>query len=303
MNIAGRRPLFPALLRLAATAAVSVLMLAHGSLLQAQVIPKKIAVYTDSIGDGGNVGGDPTSGSGNPHGVVSQYASYPAHGASPSLYDLAWRIFGASGASSYDAQQFGGSTLTGMVNGYKPDFATGGQQPAFGGLTLVQHAAAVQADTVIIHLGGNDRAAQGVNSPADRTAVVAYLIGMIGKQLAADGRRLVVVEQPYIVPEDAWASFPNAKKPGEDNYYTPEDINGMVSWYQDHMPALGSGINAGVAEVNAHYPGFAIRSNYWSDGTVAMNPGATHEGLHPTLATHSAIAAAVAADVKAFRGW
>ncbi|CAN7408987.1 hypothetical protein [Acidovorax sp. LjRoot117] len=301
MNIAQRRPLLPALLRLAATAAVSVLLLAHGSLLHAQVIPKKIAVYTDSIGDGGNVGGNPTTAAGAPLGTgpISQFTSYPAHGAHPSLYDLAWRIFGASSASSYDAQQFGGSTLTGMVNGYRKSYATDPASDvlAWGGLTLVQHAAAIQADTVIIHLGGNDGEGEGVFNTTDKHNIVAYQIGMLGKQLAAQGRRLVVIEAPYTVPEDAYAA--GLVTPG----LTPAYIAAKVSEWQAYFPATNTGIDAGVAEVNAHYPGFAIRSNYWSDGTVAMNRGTTHEGLHPTLATHAAIAAAVAADVKAFRGW
>ncbi len=300
MNIAPRRPSFPALLRLALTAAVSALLLAHGSLLHAQVIAKKIAVYTDSIGDGGNIGGSTTTAAGNPNGPVSQFTSYPAYGASSSLYDLAWRIFGACGASSYDAQQFGGSSLVGIVNGYRMSFDSSppANVVAWGGLTLVQHAAAIQADTVIIHLGGNDGPAEGVHTPTDKHNIVAYLIGTIGKQLAADGRRLVVIEAPYTVPEDAYAAgLPTP--PG----LSAADIAARVSSWQTYFAATNTGISAGVAEVNAHYPGFAIRSNYWSDGAVAMNPGTTHEGLHPTLATHSAIAAAVAEDVKAFRGW
>ncbi|CAN7597895.1 hypothetical protein [Acidovorax sp. Leaf78] len=301
MNIVQRRPSFPALARLVLTAAVSGLLLAHGSLLHAQVIAKKIAVYTDSIGDGGNVGGNATTAAGNGSGPVSQFTSYPAHGASSSLYDLAWRIFGASGASTYDAQQFGGSSLVGMVNGYRMGFATNppANVSAWGGLTLVQHAAAIQADTVIIHLGGNDGPAEGVHTPTDKHNIVAYLIGTIGKQLAAEGRRLVVIEAPYTVPEDTVAAALTLPPPG----WTSAQVAAQVSAWQTYFAATNTGIDAGVAEVNAHYPGFAIRSNYWSDGTVAMNPGTTHEGLHPTLATHSAIAAAVAADVKAFRGW
>ncbi|MNY57116.1 hypothetical protein D3C86_1932720 [compost metagenome] len=66
---------------------------------------------------------------------------------------------------------------------------------------------------------------------------------------------------------------------------------------------MSRGITNGVNAVNAAYPGFAARVNYWSNGAVPMNPGATHEGLHPTLGTHNAIANAVAIQVKAWRGW
>ena len=286
-----------ALLRLATTAAVSVLLLAHGSLLHAQVVAKRIAVYTDSIGDGGNVGRNVTTAGGNPAGPVSQYVSYPGYSNSPSDYNLALRIHNASGSTSYDAQQFGGSTLWGMMNGNKPDFATGGEQPAFGGLTLVQHAALVQADTVIIHLGGNDGANQGITNVIEKEDKTGQRIAALGLALAAEGRRLIVIEAPYVVPEDAYNAFmPTGTV----------DVPGLWAAYNAFtadFQATSRGITNGVNAVNASYPGYAARVNYWSNGAVPMNPGATHEGLHPTLGTHNAIANAVAIQVKAWRGW
>lgn len=253
------------------------------------VIPRKIAVYTDSFGDGGNPLGRPkrpapTPPGATPYGFNSQYSTWESYGNSSNQFNMARRISAAIAGSSYDAQQFGSSTLVGMTNGYRPDLETGAQVLAFEGRTLVQHAIAFQADQVVIHLGGNDAL-----SPADRTAISAYLFSQIGKALAQNGTRLAIVEAPYPVPEDTFG---------------PTDPT--TAGYQDYVDrrnSLNSGIDAAVAEINAHYPGFATRARYWSNGAVAMNPGTTHEGLHPTLVTHMAIAAAVAAEVRAFRFW
>jgi len=275
-------------------AAVSALALVYGSPLYAQIIPKKIAVYTDSIGDGGNIGRNVTTAGGNPSGPVSQYVSYPGYSNSPSDYNLALRIHQGAGSSAYDAQQVGGSTLRDMVNGI------GGAGPAFGGLTLVQHAALVQADTVVIHLGGNDRDAQGIFNPYDAEDKTGQRIAALGLALAAEGRRLVVIEAPYVVPEDAIAAFLGTV------LAEPVDAAGLQNEYNERttrFAGVSRGITNGVNAVNAAYPGFAARVNYWSNGAVPMSPGATHEGLHPTLATHNAIANAVAIQVKAWRGW
>jgi len=241
----------------------------------APVIPRKIAVYTDSFGDGGNAFGSPV--------FQSQFSTWESYGNASNQFNMARRISAAIPGSSYDPQQYGGSTLSGMASGYKYDSTTGTEVQAWGGLTLVEHAIASQADQVVIHLG----AAGGQMSTADRTAITAYLFALMGKALAQNGTRVALVEAPYPVPEDAG----NA---------------GTIAAYPDYVgrrDSVNSGIDAAVAEINAHYPGFATRVRYWSNGAVAMNPGTTHEGLHPTLATHSSIAAAVAAEVRAFRGW
>lgn len=276
-------------------AAVSALALA--SPLHAQIISKKIAVYTDSIGDGGNVARRTTTAGGAQlgEGPVSQYVSYPGYSNSPSDYNLALRIHQGSGSSSYDAQQFGGSTLWGMMNGMA------GALPAFGGLTLVQHAAAVQADTVIIHLGGNDGANEGIpeGSAYDSEDKTGQRIAALGLALAAEGRRLVVIEAPYVVPEDAIAAFLTPSPP----LASVADVQNKYNQLTTHFTGVNRGITNGVNAVNAVYPGFAARVNYWSNGAVPMSPGATHEGLHPTLGTHNAIANAVAIQVKAWRGW
>ena len=167
---------------------------------------------------------------------------------------------------------------------YKMDLATRTEVIAWEGLTLVEHAIAIQADQVVIHLGVND-----IASPADRYALSAYLFGFMGEKLAGNGVRLAIVEAPYPVPEDTFGPT----NPTSDAYMD----------YVYRRDSLNSGIDDAVAYINAKDPGFATRVRYWSDGAVAMTPGSTHEGLHPTLAKHSAIAAAVAADVKAFRGW
>ena len=293
----------PGLLRLAATAAVSAMLLAHGSLLHAQIIPKKIAVYTDSIGDGGNVGRNATTANIPRGSVVSQYVSYPGYSNSPSDYNLALRIHQGSGSSDYDAQQFGASTLWGMMNGVRPDLSTTppGTLYPFGGLTLVQHAAAVQADTVIIHLGGNDGVNEGIpeNSAYDSEDKTGQRIAALGLALAAEGRRLVVIEAPYVVPEDAIAAFLTPSPP----IASVADVQNKYNQLTTHFTGVNRGITNGVNAVNAVYPGFAARVNYWSNGAVPMSPGATHEGLHPTLGTHNAIANAVAIQVKAWRGW
>lgn len=248
------------------------------------VIARKLAVYTDSFGDGGNpFGGPKRTVSGGP-GFNSQFSTWESYGNASNQFNMARRISAAIAGSSYDAQQFGGSTLVGMTNGYRPDLTTGTTVQAWGGLTLVQHAIGIQADQVVIHLGGND-----VATPADRTAISAYLFSQIGKALAQNGTRLAIVEAPYPVPEDT---------------YGPTDpTTGAYQDFVGRRDSLNLGIDAAVAEINAHYPGFATRVRYWSNGAVAMNPGTTHEGLHPTLVTHMAIAAAVAAEVRAFRFW
>lgn len=250
----------------------------------APVIAKKIAVYTDSFGDGGNPLGRPKRIVSNGFGFNSQYPTWESYGNASNQFNMARRISAAIPGSSYEPLQFGGSTLLGMANGYKLDLATNTEVQAFGGLTLVQHAIAIQADQVVIHLGGNDAL-----SPADRTAISAYLFALIGKALAQNGTRLAIVEAPYPVPEDTFG-------PTDPTTAAYQD-------FVDRRNALNSGIDAAVAEINAHYPGFATRVRYWSSGAVAMNPGTTHEGLHPTLVTHSAIAVAVAAEVRAFRFW
>ena len=281
-------------LRMSAAAAVSVLLLANGGLVHAQIIPKKIAVYTDSIGDGGNVGRHTTTAGGNPAGPVSQYVDYPGYSNSPSDYNFALRIHQGAGSSTYDAQQVGASTLRDMVNGIS------GAGIAFGGLTLVQHAALVQADTVIIHLGGNDYHAEGIFTPYDAEDKTGQRIAALGLALAAEGRRLVAIEAPYVVPEDAIAAFlGTVTYPAVDAEGLQNDYNARTARYA----GVSRGITNGVNAVNAAYPGFAARVNYWSNGAVPMNPGATHEGLHPTLSTHNAIANAVAIQVKAWRGW
>ncbi|MBV7540648.1 SGNH/GDSL hydrolase family protein [Acidovorax sp. sic0104] len=251
----------------------------------APVIARKIAVYTDSFGDGGNPLGRPKRTVSGGFGFNSQYSTWESYGNASNQFNMARRISAAVPGSSYDAQQFGGSTLVGMTDGYRPDLNTNALVPAFGGLTLVQHAIAIQADQVVIHLGGNDAL-----SPADRTAVSAYWFSqLIGKPLAQNGTRLAIVEAPYPVPEDTFG---------------PTDpTTGAYADFVGRRDSLNSGIDAAVAEINAHYPGFATRVRYWSNGAVAMNPGTTHEGLHPTLVTHMAIASAVAAQVRAFRGW
>ncbi|CAN7675945.1 hypothetical protein [Acidovorax sp. LjRoot117] len=286
-------------------AAVSALALA--SPLHAQIIPKKIAVYTDSIGDGGNVGRKSTTAGGNSRGPVSQYVSYPGYSNSPSDYNFALRIHQGAGSSDYDAQQFGASTLWGMMNGMRPDLST---DPAdtlypFGGLTLVQHAAAIQADTVIIHLGGNDGVNEGIpqGSAFDAEDKTGQRIAALGIALAAEGRRLIVIEAPYVVPEDTAAAFLGTETNPDLPDHTPASVLEAYHAYTNHFTAVSKGITNGVNAVNAVYPGYAARVNYWSNGAVPMSPGATHEGLHPTLGTHNAIANAVAIQVKAWRGW
>lgn len=275
-------------------AAVSALALVYGSPLYAQIIPKKIAVYTDSIGDGGNVARSATTAGGLATGPVSQYVDYPGYSDSPSDYNLALRIHQGAGSSAYSPQQVGGSTLWDMMNGIS------GAGTAFGGLTLVQHAASVQADTVIIHLGGNDYHAQGIFNAYDAEDKTGQRIAALGLALAAEGRRLVVIEAPYLVPEDAIAAFlGTVTEPAVDAEGLQNEYNARTARYA----GVSRGITNGVNAVNATYPGFAARVNYWSNGAVPMSPGATHEGLHPTLGTHNAIANAVAIQVKAWRGW
>lgn len=249
------------------------------------IIPKKLAFYTDSFGDGGQ-------------------AASGGYGNLPTQFNMALRVKNAIPVPDYDAQQFGGSTLVNMVNGYKANLTATAHEVAWWVnpptntqfLNLPQHAAAIQADTVVIHLGFNDLAGSinSGQSAADFQADVAHVAARYLGQLAAQGQRVVIIEPPKLVAADAVAVglFP-----------TLADANAFVAARAAHDAALRAGFAAGIADINARFPGKAKWLEYHSNGQVTMGPGSTIEGLHPTLAKHSEIAGKVAAGIKSWRGW
>ncbi|MES2611481.1 MAG: hypothetical protein V4679_14640 [Pseudomonadota bacterium] len=219
------------------------------------IIANKLAFYTDSIG---NVPGDPS-------------------------INLAANVCAKLVGVTYDAQQLGGQKMGYAYNGQFSD----GSPNWLGGLTMPQHTELIQADTIVLHLGGNDPDSfiQGATTDMSQSPV-AYLMALYGQTAAASGRKIAIMQAPVVVEEDV----------NKDDY-SPADIQ---AW-KLRCTNLQVVREAVVAQINSQYPGAAKLIYYRPP--VVMDPGTTGDGMHPKPAKHLEIAHAIAASLGAWRGW
>ncbi len=227
------------------------------------IIANKLAFYTDSIG---------------------HYPPIPA-------VNLAANVCAKLPAVTYDAQQLGSQSMGYAYNGQFND----GAPNWLGGLTMSQHTDMIQADTIVLHLGGGDvdPFIQGTN-PDISQSPVAYLMTVYGWHAAAAGRKIAVVQAPLVVVTDypKWNDGP--------------DEQAAALAYRDSVGRLQQVRESVVAQINAHYPGAAQLIYYHGPNAidpVTMGPGDTLDGLHPTETKHFLIARSIARALGAWRGW
>lgn len=224
------------------------------------IIANKLAFYTDSIG---------------------HYPPIPA-------VNLAANVCAKLVGVTYDAQQLGEQS---MVHAYNGQFNNGAPN-WLGGLNMPQHTDMIQADTIVLHLGGNDADPFMAGTSSNLfESPVRYLTVLYGQNAAASGRKIAVVEAPAVVMTDSplWATDPDA-----------------VRNYRDGMNRLQQIRESAVAEINSLYPGAAKIIYYRAPNAIApvtMNPGSTVDGLHPKEAKHMEIAHSIATELGAWRGW
>lgn len=225
------------------------------------IIAKKIAFYTDSFGAVPN----------------------------DSSINLAAHVCAKLPGTTFDAQQEGGQNMHNAYNGLYPNGAPGW----LGGLTMSQHTELVQADTIVIHLGGNDKDSDPYlngSNPSMASSHVAYMLAAHGQSAAASGRKIAVVQAPAIVVADSG--------------FDPSDP--ALIKHQNSLALLQNVLDTTVNQINSVYPGAAKLIYYRAPGAidpVTMGTGSTSDGIHPILAKHLEISHSIATEVGYWRGW